>query len=442
MNVESSYGIEIRPCGFEDMFRKTMRIFDEAVSFACDKIDSAWDEVSSVPNARRRKTFVESLFHKTKDNPNPRFGEFDVMFFKMPSYCRRAVLAVAYGLVSSYRSNLANWEAGGHAGKRPVLGKVVHAAPVFYHGNMFEKTERPDVVRLKLYDGKNWVWKDVRISASDMRWLEKRWSGVGEKSPSLRKKNRKWILTFTFEESVELADVSDPKKIKICSVDLGINSDAVCSTMKSDGTVLARKFINFGSDKDRLYKVLGRISRRTRKYGPKSTKGLWRYAVALNARLADEIAKSIVSFAHENGCSVIVFEHLDMKGKIKGGKKQRIAMWRKNDVQKRTERKAHALGMRISRVLAWGTSALAYDGSGKVVRDENNHALCTFQTGKRYNCDLSASYNVGARYFIREILKPLSETRESEVRAKVPELRRRTSCVLDTLLKLNAELSA
>ena len=53
----------------------------------------------------------------------------------------------------------------------------------------------------------------------------------------------------------------------ICSVDLGINTDAVCTIMQSDGTVLGRKFINFSSEKDRMYRVLGRISRFQRKHG-------------------------------------------------------------------------------------------------------------------------------------------------------------------------------
>ena len=47
----------------------------------------------------------------------------------------------------------------------------------------------------------------------------------------------------------------------ICSVDLGINTDAVCTIMRADGTVLGRKFIDFPSEKDRMYRTLGRIRR-------------------------------------------------------------------------------------------------------------------------------------------------------------------------------------
>ncbi len=133
-----------------------------------------------------------------------------------------------------------------------------------------------------------------------------------------------------------------------------------------------------------------------------------------------KIAGAISNYAEENHADVIVFEYLEMQGKISGKKKQKLHLWRKRDIQKRCEHQAHRKGMRVSRVCAWNTSRLAYDGSGSVSRDPKNHSICVFQTGKRYNCDLSASYNIGARYFIRELLKPLPVTERSLLEAKVP----------------------
>ena len=66
--------------------------------------------------------------------------------------------------------------------------------------------------------------------------------------------------------------------------------------------------------------------------------------------------------------------------------------------------------------------------------------IVVLQNGKRYNCDLSASYNIGARYFIREILKPLPETERSLLEAKVPAVKRRTSCVYADLRELISEM--
>ena len=160
--------------------------------------------------------------------------------------------------------------------------------------------------------------------------------------------------------------------------------------MTGDGTVLARRFISFPCDKDRISHVLGRIRRKQREHSS-SCRGFWNYAVRLNEELAKKTAGEIVRFARENRAGVVVFEHLEMKGKIRGNKKQRLHLWRKRDVQRRYEHLAHRNGMRISRVCAWNTSALAFDGSGKVKRDPGNHSLCVFPNGKRYNCDLSAS---------------------------------------------------
>ena len=109
--------------------------------------------------------------------------------------------------------------------------------------------------------------------------------------------------------------------------------------------------------------------------------------------------------------------------------------------------KAHEHGMRVSRICAWKTSRLAYDGSGEVIRGKDagfkTSALCKFRNGRTYNCDLSASYNIGARYFCREIMKTLDENPRSRVEAKVPGAGRRTSCVyadLRAVWKALAEL--
>ena len=220
---------------------------------------------------------------------------------------------------------------------------------VFYHDVMYrENTEEKDAAFLKLYDGHDWKWFAARLKHTDMEYLRKHWSGKKASAPTLEKKHDKYFLRFTYAEEVSLSR-TPVKEQTICSVDLGINTDAVCTIMRPDGTILGRKFINFSSDKDRMYRVLGRI-----------------------------------------------------------------------------RRQAHRKGIRNSRICAWNTSRLAFNGSGEIARDIWDHRLCTFQTGKRYNCDLSASYNIGARYFIREILKPLPETERSLLEAKVPAVKRRT----------------
>ena len=118
--------------------------------------------------------------------------------------------------------------------------------------------------------------------------------------------------------------------------------------------------------------------------------------------------------------------------------KERIHLWRKKDVAKRVEALAHRKGMRFSTVWAAGTSKYAFDGSGVVTRDKDNFSQCIFSNGKRYNTDLSASYNIGARFFIRETLKACPETEASEAKAKVPGLSARATCTLSTYISLLA----
>ena len=272
-----------------------------------------------------------------------------------------------------------------------------------------------------------------------MEYLRRNWKGKKASAPTLEKRQRRYFLRFFYTEEVTLTKTAVEEQI-ICSVDLGINTDAVCTIMRSDGTVLGRKIINFPSEKDRMYRVLGRIRRFQREHSSVQAGGRWEYASRLNAELARKIAGAVSAYAEEHHSDVIVFEYLEMQGKIAGNKKQKLHLWRKRDIQKRCEHQAHRKGMRVSRICAWNTSRLAYDGSGAVLRDGKNHSLCSFSTGKRYHCDLSASYNIGARYFIRELLKPLPATERSLLEAKVPSVKRRTSCVYADLRELHLQM--
>ena len=138
--------------------------------------------------------------------------------------------------------------------------------------------------------------------------------------------------------------------------------------MRADGTILGRKFINFSSDKDHLYHVLGRIRRFQREHSSRQVQSRWDYAKRLNMELSRKIAAEITKYAAEYQADVIVFEYLEMQGKISGKKKQKLHLWRKRDIQKLCEHQAHRNRIRVSRVSARNTSRLACDGSGAVVR--------------------------------------------------------------------------
>jgi putative transposase len=92
--------------------------------------------------------------------------------------------------------------------------------------------------------------------------------------------------------------------------------------------------------------------------------------------------------------------------------------------------------VRIRRVNAKNTSALAFDGSGKAV-ESGKKDLAVFPTGKIYHADLNASYNIGARYFLREILKSFPGKKRLQWEEKVRSLAARIRQTLSSLISLH-----
>ena len=255
MKITSSYGVEIRKA--DGALSTTLKVYREAVRVLALFYDSVWEEVSSVAGEKKRFNYAEHLVHGTKRNRA--VHDFDSRFPKMPSYLRRSAITHALGAVSSYRTRLGQWEAGGRKGRGPVLGERTHAMPVFYRGNMYREAEG-DTAFLKLYNGRDWVWVRASLLHTDMEYLRKHWTGVKASAPTLEKRHRKYFLRFSYEEGRELT--GRPVQVqRICSVDLGLNTDAVCSIMEADGTVCARKFIDFADEKDRLWKDMARRAR-------------------------------------------------------------------------------------------------------------------------------------------------------------------------------------
>ena len=88
-------------------------------------------------------------------------------------------------------------------------------------------------------------------------------------------------------------------------------------------------------------------------------------------------------------------------GRKRSTLKQRFHGWLHRQIVNLTEMKWSELGGKVVFVNPRGTSSYAYDGSGKVKRSKTNYGLATFATEKQYNADLSASYNIGARFILK-----------------------------------------
>ena len=438
MKLVSSYAVEIKH--INKSFRQTIKIYNDAISFCIKAFEENWEVLETLDTGNKERfAYADALIHSTKSNI-AEYPDFDIQFHKMPSYLRFSVINTALGYLSSYHSNLTNWEYSNTNGKAPTLQSHLNKLPTFYKGNMYLDDCDGDAVRLKLFVNNDWNWVKVDLKHTDVVSIQRHMQNAKMSVPTLEKRNKKWFLRFAFEEQVQLNKIPLEEQ-KILAVDLGINTDTTCSVMNMDGAIFAREFINFASDKDQLYHTLNKIKKVQQKYGSNNTQKLWRYAKFHNEELARKIANAITDTAIKYNCDVIVFEHLDIKGKKQGSKKQKLQMWKKNTIQKIVEHKAHMNGILVSHVCAWSTSKLAFDGSGAVLRGRKanlgTYELCKFSNGKIYNCDLSASYNIGARYFIREIQKILPAKVWSDIVAKVPECQKRTQCTYNTLLEIN-----
>ena len=431
-------GTPVSVCAVDDrLMRTTSGVCLDALKYCADVFLKEWNYLSSLKTTQKagtisRKRGADLLIHSTAVN-KAKYPDFDIRFAYMPAYIRRAIIADALGLVSSYVSNHRNWEAEDPAdrGGEPVIGFPERYELTFYDQERDLCDIGKGIIGLKLYNGQSWEWYYFRISLSDAKYI----SRMNEKrkmlSPVVEKVKGRYQIRFSFEEERKLVSDEDPLGYRILVVDLGINAPASWSVMTSDGTVHSKGVIHLESDEDRLGHLINR--KRMFQQAGKKPHAIYRMITEANRQLSIDTTKALMEIAVLYDVDCIVFEHLDRKGARKGRKfRERIHMWRANDVQKRIELQAHRNGMRISRICAWNTSKLAFDGSGPVTRDKNNYSICVFTSGKKYNCDLSASMNIGARYFLRLLAK-------TKGCPEMPATPQRTHA---TLLMVNSQMRA
>ena len=423
----------------------TVRKYREACIEILPAVKEHWAEICLYNSDMDKMRYVETLIHRTKDNPNPEYPLFDLRLYKFPSYYRRSAINFVLGAYSSYMSNLKNYEERRYeaisSGKRfkeqPPRLESLNKFPALYKKECFSRLSDGSI-KIKVYIRNTWDWITANIPNRDKKDLTKRLSEGKALNPSLVYAYGKYHLDFPVEYKSKLTELPDLKFRRILAVDMGINNDAVCSVIRGDGTIESRHFINLASEKDRLNRLINRTKKLQRMSGKgQSLSHVYTKLDGVKDNHAKQLASRIRKLAVERGVDVVVLEHLD-KMKAKGSKKDRIHHWCKKRMQDILCGQLHRYGIRYAFVNPANTSALAYNGSGKVKRNGKNFSICKFSTGKVYNCDLNASYNIGARYFIRECIKPFDESQKLRLQAKVPEAAKRTDCTYSTYLKILA----
>lgn len=176
--------------------------------------------------------------------------------------------------------------------------------------------------QLKVYVRNTWDWITVELRKSDMDYINRRCKNRKQCAPTLQKRGKEWFLDFPFEETVKL-NTTNVYDQTVVAVDLGINSAATISVMRSDGTILGRHFCRLNKEIDHLMHSINRI-KKAQQHGNYKTPRLWAKAKGVNHDIAVKTAKHIMDIAVCYNADVIVFEHLDKDGKVRGSKNKSL----------------------------------------------------------------------------------------------------------------------
>ena len=420
-----SYNVEVinNTNKLRHIVANTLALYNSALNYVCDVVLKHYDEINELNNLEGRM-YLEHLIHNTKNNIAK--YDFDSIYYKLPCYLLRDIESKAIGHIFSYKSNLDNYKkerynkiSNGKKFKKrePSLSKC-NLLPSFYKGNMY-KMISDNKIALKIYEDNDWKYEEFKLKKNDLKYINK----INGKryNPEIKIIEKKIYIKFTFEiEDLKLQDKELNKRI-ICGVDLGVNNDATISIMNYEGTILGRHFINT-NNKDLMNHLLNKkrkIQRNSGNYKYLRNLHINNKINSINENIVNHTANQIIKICLSYGVDVIVFENLRHKFKrAKRSFRARLHRWRKIAIYNKAYEMAHRNGIRVSTVNPNGTSRYAYDGSGLVERNNDNYSICKFVSGKIYNCDLSASYNIAARYYIRETLKPLDVNSRSELETK------------------------
>ena len=229
MKIHSCYKVKIQDAPKHEL-SATTEAYQSALRFFVDACLKEWDSISSIhadPVTQNglsdntvRVLAIEALTHRTRSHALPKY-DFDEQFPKFPSYLRRSAIMEALGMVQSYKSNLANWEASAKKNGKPKPPTVGRSFPSMYKGNCFLRISE-DKAKLKAWVRNTWDWVTVTLKGSDLSYIREHCINRKEGCPTLRRRGKNWFLDFPFEERAEINTTPIKNRIAL-GVDLGIN---------------------------------------------------------------------------------------------------------------------------------------------------------------------------------------------------------------------------
>ena len=230
----------------------TIKIYRSAIKYALKILDKEFINIKDL-TSKEQANLIEHLIHTTKYN-KAKYEDFDKLYYKMPCYIRRELIRTSLGIYSSWYNNYQIWLESDKSTKPPKLIYNHNQMPVFYKGNMYEELN-DGYVKLKLYSNNDWVYFIVKLNKQDLKYFDK-YKDWTKSNPVLEIKGKVFNLRYCFNKDIKLNDTLLKKQL-VLSIDLNVkNTSAVCSIINFNGTVISRKFINCGKEKDHLNKTL------------------------------------------------------------------------------------------------------------------------------------------------------------------------------------------
>ncbi|HET6419675.1 MAG TPA: transposase [Geobacteraceae bacterium] len=459
---------------FPAEMEKTVEVYRLAVEALSRVAFTEWGFLSLLETQNDRRHGLEKLVHSTGPRKvrgenritagnKARYACFDWLFDNLPAYYMRSAIDDALGVLASHVTRYRKWKKERDRvilsaespsilkrklkkfARPPTFQPITRKCPVLFRGNgkkvrkavgknrlLKERIAgvqsdpggtilwlESDLAAIKLFDGKSWNWRCVRLKKPKKERFKTE-DGWTEMSPTLVQTGGTHEIHVPMETKVVLKEEGVTDKTGfVLAVDLGLNTRATASIVGSDGAIHGRFFIDLPQETGCLDHLLGEIAQRYRASGQpqdgrKTCVAEWDKVGRYSDEIAQNVSAQLVKIARDNGCQVIVFEHL---GKLQiprdfyGARRLRkkLHFWLQGKIQKLTKEKGHVHGIRFSRVLARETSVNAFDGSGGVKRN-GSKKIARFQNDIQYDADLNASYNIGARYWIREWFKKYPKT--------------------------------
>ena len=258
--------------GKQRIFKDTLAVFRDAVSFVIHVVCDHVDEVS-VLDSREGLTFVEHLIHTTKNN-EAEYPAFDKIFYKFPSYMRRSAIHAAIGHVMSHETRCIQYYGkreklvshGIHYRKmEPAFTYTPNVFPALYKMQSF--SDDGCSVKIKVRAGSTWDWITVAMPGRDYRNLMKARALGTLKNPRLVYEYHKYYLEFPVKYRTKKFPETPLEERTILSVDLGLNNAAVCSIVDASGTIHGRCFSPFKADTDRIDHVINLIRKKAASSG-------------------------------------------------------------------------------------------------------------------------------------------------------------------------------